>query len=325
MSGDVAPLKVLVAGAGPFGQEHLMRLAARADVKIVGVADPDAGARQRARAGFGVETCVADTMELIDSTAAHAIIVATPAASHVAISQHALGAGLCVLVEKPAAVSAESAQELIAAAAKAKGLVLPGHVLRFSRDHQRLVEIVRSGRIGSVLYVNSRRYRDDNHALRFPDTDPILMTLIHDIDLAQWITNADFSAVHAHRCGGPGFRSMTTITATTSTRVVCDLRTCWTFSEGQAPPDSWEVVGDRGSVQLTAGQGVTLYCEGRVTVYTASEGDDPLHNEHDHFLACVRDRSRRPAIGLAEALVGLELADAAMRSLREHGAVAIDT
>jgi predicted dehydrogenase len=325
MSGDVTPLRVLVAGAGPFGQEHLMRLAARPDAKLVGVADPDAGTRQRARERFAVEACLADTMELIDTIAADAIIVATPAASHVAISARALAAGLCVLVEKPAAASAQSAQGLIAAVAKAPGFILPGHVLRFSRDHQRLVEIVRSGRIGSVLYVNSRRYRDDNHALRFPDTDPILMTLIHDIDLAQWVTEAGFSAVHAHRSGGPGFRSMTTVTATTSTGVVCDLRTCWTFSEGQAPPDLWEVVGDHGSVELTAGQGVTLYCEGRVTFYAASEGDDPLQNEQDHFLACVRDRSRRAALGLADAVLGLKLADAAMRSLREHRAVAIDT
>ena len=324
MSADVGPLRVLVAGAGPFGQEHLMRLAARADVTLVGIADPDAGARQRACERFGVEDCLADALQLIDAIAADAIIVATPAASHVAISAHALGAALCVLVEKPVAASVESVQALMAAAAKAKGFILPGHVLRFSRDHQRLVEIARSGRIGTVLYVNSRRYRDDNHALRFPDTDPVLMTLIHDIDLAQWITEADFRAVHAHRSGGPGFRSMTTITATTSTGVVCDLRTCWTFSEGQAPPDLWEVVGDRGSVELTVGQGVTLYCEGRVTAFPVNEADDPLRNEQDHLLACVRDRSLRPALGLAEAFMGLKLADAAMQSLREQRAVAID-
>jgi predicted dehydrogenase len=150
------------------------------------------------------------------------------------------------------------------------------------------------------------------------------MTLIHDIDLAQWVTEADFNTVHAHRAGGPGFRSMTTITATASTGVVCDLRTCWTFSEGEAPPDLWEVVGDRGSVELTVGQGVTLYCDGLTTRYAANQADDSLHNEQEHFLACVRDRSRRPALGLAEALVGLKLADAAMRSLREHRAAAID-
>ncbi len=319
------PLKILVAGAGPFGQEHLMRLAARDDVQLVGLADPDPGARQSAREQFGVETCVDDTSKLIDTVAADAIIVATPADTHVAIATHALDAGLCVLLEKPTATSAEGARALIAAAARASGFVMPGHVLRFSRDHQRLVEIVRSGRIGSLLYVNSRRYRDDDHARRFPHDDPVLMTLVHDIDLAQWVTGAEFDEAHADRVGGPGFRSMTALRATTSTGVVCELRTTWTFDVGEAPPDLLEAVGDRGSVELTVGKGVTLYCEGRIVTYATIEGDDALRNEHDHFLARVRDRSLAPAVGLAEALVGLKLADAAMESLRERRVVAINS
>ena len=40
--------------------------------------------------------------------------------------------------------------------------------------------------------MNSRRYRDDSHAVRYPDDDPVLMTLIHDIDIAQWVTGSDF-------------------------------------------------------------------------------------------------------------------------------------
>ena len=39
-------------------------------------------------------------------------------------------------------------------------------------------------------------------------------------------------------------------------------------------------------------------------------------NEQDHFLACVTDRSRTPALGLTEAIKGLTLADAALDSLR---------
>jgi hypothetical protein len=35
------------------------------------------------------------------------------------------------------------------------------------------------------------------------------------------------------------------------------------------------------------------------TIPKASE-DDPLRNEHDHFLACVRDRSRSPALTLSQ-------------------------
>src|SRR5208282_936505 len=135
---------------------------------------------------------------LIDSVEADAIIIATPAASHVEICVRALGRNLCALLEKPVAPSAAAAP-LLQSARSSAGFVLPGHVLRFSQDHARLVEIVRSGRIGEVIYVNSRRYRDDSHAVRYADVDPVLMTLIHDVDLAQWVTGSDFRSVLARR------------------------------------------------------------------------------------------------------------------------------
>ena len=175
-----------------------------------------------------------------------------------------------------------------------------------------MVETVRSGRIGEVIYVNSRRYRDDSHAVRYPDTDPVLMTLINDIDIAQWVTGSDFHSIVARRSEGVGYRSMTAVSATTVTGMICDLRTAWTFPDGEMPPDRVEVVGDRGSVELIVGAGLDVYAEGRRTSYPAAMADDPLRSEQDHFLACVRDRSLAPALTLSQALVGLTLADAAI-------------
>ena len=109
---------------------------------------------------------------------------------------------------------------------------------------------------------------------------------------------------------------MTALTATTADGVICDLRTAWTFTEGDLPPDRLEVVGDRGSVELVVGHALHVYANGRLTRYLATEADDALGNEQDHFLACVRDRSQAPALNLSQALVGLKLADAAIESLR---------
>ncbi len=307
---------MLLAGLGAFGKEHLSRLTERSDVKVVGVADADPAALEPIRASLSAAECLTDPLRLIDGVKADAIIVATPAASHVEISVRALARNLPVLLEKPVAPSARSAVPLVAAARSSTGFVMPGHVLRFSQDHVRMVETVRSGRIGEVVYVNSRRYRDDSHAVRYPDDDPVLMTLIHDIDVAQWITGSDFHSIVARRSKGGGFRSMTAVSATAASGVICDLRTAWTFPDGEAPPDRVEVVGDRGSVELTVGAGVEVYAEGRRTSYPSSCADDPLRNEQDHFLACVRDRSQAPALTLTQALVGLALADAAIESLR---------
>jgi predicted dehydrogenase len=109
---------------------------------------------------------------------------------------------------------------------------------------------------------------------------------------------------------------MTTVSATTATGVICDLRTAWTFTDGEAPPDRVEVVGNRGSVELIVGAGLDVYADGRHTYDPAASEDDPLRNEQDHFLACVRDRLQAPALTLSQALVGLKLADAAIESLR---------
>ena len=316
-----APVRVLVAGAGAFGREHLDRLVRRPDVIVVGVADTNPAALAPLRSKLGAAERLADPLQLIDKVEADAIIVATPADSHVEICTRALGRNLAVLLEKPAAPSASAAVPLLAAERKSAGFVLPGHVLRFSQDHVRLIEIVRSGRIGEVIYVNSRRYRDDSHAVRYADTDPVLMTLIHDVDRAQWITGSDFRSVLAHRSGGAGYRSMTAFCATTATGVTCDVRTAWTFADGDLPPDRLEVVGDRGSVELMVGQALQVYAEGRRTDYAPPAADDPLRNEQDHFLACVRDRSRARALDLSDALAGLKLADAAIESLRLNGEV----
>jgi predicted dehydrogenase len=310
------PIRVLLAGAGAFGKAHLSRLTNRSDVKVAGVADANPAALEPIRAGFGVEECLTDPLRLIDAVEADAIIIATPGVSHVEIGVRALSRNLAVLLEKPVAPSASAAVPLLAAARRSTGFVMPGHVLRFSQDHIRMVETVRSGRIGEVIYVNSRRYRDDSHAVRYPDDDPVLMTLIHDIDIAQWVTNSDFHSVVARRSEGIGYRSMTVVSATTATGVICDLRTAWTFADGDLPPDRVEVVGNRGSVELAVGAGLDVYAEGRRTRYPAAEADDPLRNEQDHFLACVRDRSQAPALTLSQALVGLNLADAAIESLR---------
>ena len=323
MAPSPLPVRVLVAGLGAFGKEHLARLARRSDVAIVGVADTNPAAFEPISSALGGVKVWADPLRLIDEVEADAIIVATPAASHVEISMGALGRNLCVLLEKPVAPSVGSAAPLLAAERRSIGFVLPGHVLRFSQDHARMIEIVRSGRIGKVIYVNSRRYRDESHAVRYPDSDPILMTFIHDIDLAQWVAGSDFRSVFARRSEGPGFRTMTAVSATTAAGIICDLRTAWTFHDGDLPPDRVEVVGDRGNIELTVGTGLELYAEGRRTSYPAAEGDDPLCNEQDRFLACVRDRSPAPALDLSQALAGLKLADAAIESLRLGKAILV--
>jgi hypothetical protein len=121
--GDIIPSSsLLLAGLGAFGKAHLSRLTERSDVEVVGVADANPAAIEPIRARLGVAECLTDPLRLIEMVEADAIIVATPAVSHVEISVRALSRNLPMLLEKPVAPSAIFAVPLLAAAGQHYGL-----------------------------------------------------------------------------------------------------------------------------------------------------------------------------------------------------------
>src|ERR1700734_27934 len=103
------PLRLLLAGLGAFGKEHLSRLTERSDVKVAGVADTNPAALEPIRASLAGAECLTTPLRLITVVVAEALVLATPAASHVEIGVRALGQNLSVLLEKPVAPSASAA------------------------------------------------------------------------------------------------------------------------------------------------------------------------------------------------------------------------
>jgi predicted dehydrogenase len=305
----------LVAGAGLFGREHLDRLAKRADVQVAAVADPSREALDAVRTRSTAAELFGNAAEMLERVQADGVIVATPSATHFDLTEQALSRGMAVLLEKPVASGLDEAQCLVEAAKRSGKLVLPGHVLRFSKDHQRVAEIIASGAIGRPLYINSRRYRDESHAIRYSDADPILMTMIHDIDLALWFAGAPFRSAWAHRQPSAGFRSMTAATCITQNGIICNLRTAWTFGSGDEPPDRLEIVGDRGSVELEPGRSFVQFAGGSKREIPLGAEDDALANEQTHFIECLRDPSHKPALTLEDAFHGLRLAGALFKSI----------
>ena len=55
---STGPVRVLFAGAGAFGRQHLDRLAGRSDVRLVGVADANPAALELVKSRYGVENCL---------------------------------------------------------------------------------------------------------------------------------------------------------------------------------------------------------------------------------------------------------------------------
>jgi len=314
-------VRVVVAGAGAFGQEHLRTLARIEGVELAAVADLNAAAARHAAERHGAARWSTDAVELIDQVRPDGLVVATSGHAHVALASRALALGIPVLVEKPVALTVEDARSLESAEAASPAFVLPGHILRFSDAHRRFVRIARSDAVGPILSVTARRHRDDSHAVRYPDIDPVLMTMIHDIDLSLWITDAMADEVVAFRRPPDEQRSATVMLATDSRGAVWRLATAWTFP-GEAPPDCIEVIGERGSVELEVGAHIRQY--GSVTRKIDLDSPalaDPLRAELSYFIHCIRSAERPEVVTLRDAVAGLRIADATISALRTGTAV----
>jgi predicted dehydrogenase len=312
-------VRVAVAGAGLFGREHLKILSTLNDIEIVGVADADLASAQTAAAQFGAVPSFSDAIALIAEVKPDGLIVASPGETHLAIALAALQAGVAVLVEKPVGINAEQGRQL--AEASRHGIVLPGHVLRFSEHHRMLHEILQSSAIGRILAVVARRHRDDSHAVRYADVDPVLMTMIHDIDLALWFAGAPAESMYAVRRPDSGSRSDTIALATGRNGVSWSLSTAWTYPTLRTPPDRIEVIGEQGSVELEAGSHIAIYGAQPRVIDLKSIPEAPLAAELAYFVQCIRSRNKPTRVTAADAFEGLCAADAVLASLKSRAVV----
>ena len=184
-----ARLPIGLIGLGLIGRAHLERALTSNAVEIVAVADPAEASRdQAAAAGL---TAYADHRDLLAHPGLGAVIVATPNQTHLAVGLDCVAAGLPTLVEKPIADTVEAAQQLVDAAAAAGVPILVGHQRRHNPLVRKAREIVEAGTLGRIATatVHSTWLKPDAYFdvtwRREPGGGPVLINLIHDIDLLR--------------------------------------------------------------------------------------------------------------------------------------------
>ena len=313
-------LKIVVAGAGRFGREHLRILSGMTGVVIAGVADLNLASARVAADKFGAAGAGVDAVKMIERLRPDGFIVASPGYTHVALTSAALHLGIPVLLEKPVGLSARDAEALIQAEGESRAFVLPGHILRFADAYRTVVDIVHSGDIGAVLSVDLRNHRDDGHAVRYPDIDPVLMTMVHGIDLAIWITGAGLESVLATRRPRGTSRSETLVTAIGRRGSIWRISNAWTYPTRVAPADRATVVCERGSVEMELGTYIRVFGaqtrEIDLRPRAAAADDDMLRAEIESFIACINTGTKPDVVTLRDARLGLLAADAIHESLR---------
>jgi len=125
-------------------------------IEIVGLLSRDQDRAQQLAKEFGVPNGFADLDALLDVPELDLVVVSTPPALHLPQTLAALRAGKHVLCEKPTALHAGEAAEMLEAARASGKLHLIDHELRFHPRRRAFQELVRTGFLGALYTLEYR-------------------------------------------------------------------------------------------------------------------------------------------------------------------------
>ena len=170
-----------IIGVGHMGQYHVNVARQLSDAKLVGIYDAEP-ARAKVISEKYETSFFSSISDLLKE--ADAVIIAAPTFLHHEISKQALQSGKHVLVEKPIAESVEQARELVNLSQKNNLILQVGHVERFNGAILELGKIVES-----PILIESRRLAPFNTRIR--DVGVVLDMMIHDIDIVLNLVKSD--------------------------------------------------------------------------------------------------------------------------------------
>jgi predicted dehydrogenase len=122
---------------------------------VAAIASRDAAKSMRIAANFGIGRSYGDYKALLDDPTIEAIYNPLPNHLHVEWTVKALDAGKHVLCEKPIALNAAEAQAIVEARNRSGKCVIEAFMVRCHPQWQRIRELVREGRIGTVGVIQS--------------------------------------------------------------------------------------------------------------------------------------------------------------------------
>src|SRR5215203_4711818 len=153
------PLRVAIAGSGFIGRVHA-RSARLAGAHLVGIA---ASSRESARAAaseLGADRAFDSAEDLVRDPDVDVVHICTPNHLHVPLAEAALAAGKHVILEKPIAMDALSAQALADAAAGSGKIAAVPFVYRYYPTVREARERVRVGATGPVRLIHGSYLQD---------------------------------------------------------------------------------------------------------------------------------------------------------------------
>jgi predicted dehydrogenase len=333
-------LNVGVVGVGYWGSKHVRTMRSLDSVGHVVVIDPSEERVARLRHSYPEVDAYAtldDALEHVD-----AVVVATPPSSHAPLAIRAMEAGKHVLVEKPFATNVVDGRAMAACAERNGVVLMVGHTFEYHAAVWALREMVSSGELGDLYYVDTARL---NLGLYQHDVNVLFDLAPHDISILNYVLGTRpvsvecWASRHAHhRLEDIGYLRV----RYASPAIEANIHVSW------LDPCKVRRVTIVGSSKMVVFD--DLDNEERIRVHNkgvtrpADTGDltqppmsyrygeviapylvvnEPLSIEDEHFADCVLT-GMHPLTGADNGLAVVQVLEAAQRSILEHREVALD-
>jgi len=328
-------LKVGVIGCGYWGPNLIRNFTQLSRSDVVRVADLDETRLKYIKGLYPFTETTTDYRDIISDPEIDIVAVATPVHTHYKFASEALSADKHAFVEKPIASSAKQARELINLAEKHQRKLMVGHTFIYTSAVRKMKEIIDSGELGEIYYINSQRL---NLGLFQQDINVIWDLAPHDISIILYILDLKPEAVSAIGTShiNAAIEDVAVLTLKFSNGLVAFIQTSW------LDPDKirrMTVVGSKkmmvfDDVQPTEkiriyDKGVEVpehydtYAEFHYSykygdiVIPKIDGGEPLRTELDHFIDCIENGETPLSCG-RDGLHVVQILEAAEESLKNE-------
>ena len=279
-------LRVAVVGAGKMGTHHARALSKHHDVELVGVCDTNVWKAQLA-AWQSNTVAVRDYKDVLGRV--DAVIVAVPTPLHYEVGKAVLEADAHCLIEKPLASSVDEAKELLALSESRQLILQVGHIERFNPAVLEAVKHIRDPR-----YITVERLGP--YDPRMSHIGVVMDLMIHDLDILLTLVGSEVESIEALGANLlSGHEDIANVRVRFKTGCVADL-TASRISMGKSrklrafQKDSY-ISLDYGNTALKVYRKKAPVIKSLKDVEYLSpklSSTDPLRNEHQHFIDCIR-------------------------------------
>jgi len=266
---------------------------------------------------------------MLEDSRVEGVVIATPAATHYALTKEALFWNKDVMCEKPIALRYKEGEELVALAKEKGRILMMGHILLYHPAIKKLKEMVDSGELGRIKYISSNRLNMG----KFRTEENILWSFApHDISVILYLLNEMPATVSAS--GGsylnPDVADVTTSLLSFPSGVKSHVFVSWLHPYKE---QKLVVVGGR---KMALFDDVNSECKlllydhkidwiKREPVPRLEEAKpieiadtEPLRAECEHFIECMESR-KAPLTDGEEGLRVLRILEACQSSLERGG------